>query len=198
MTDKFHNVIFSVFEYGDFETLTMVAKKLNEELVLNGKAGFDNNAISISDYYNPEIGCHLPEKFTCWKSALYPDKIFFISNFEDGWHTLCRVFQKKLKCPWAMFEMSDPKSRCSMNMFFYSKEPGTERTVMSYYDDTHWVFYDNGEPIEIEDLNYYKARFKRDRINKDIVTEYMRRLGIKFYDIDKDITDCLNFIRTQW
>ena len=33
MTDKFHNVIFSVFEYGDFETLTMVAKKLNEELV---------------------------------------------------------------------------------------------------------------------------------------------------------------------
>ena len=107
-------------------------------------------------------------------------------------------FQKKLKCPWAMFEMSDPKSRCSMNMFFYSKEPGTERTVMSYYDDTHWVFYDNGEPIEIEDLNYYKARFKRNRISKDIVIEYMRRLGIKFYDIDKDITDCLNFIRTQW
>lgn len=198
MTDKFHNVIFSVFEYGDFETLTMVAKKLNEELVLNGKAGFNNNTISITDYCNPEIGCHLPEKFTCWKSALYPDKIFFISNLEDGWHTLCRVFQKKLKCPWAMFEMSDPKSRCSMNMFFYSKEPGTERTVMSYYDDTHWVFYDNGEPIEIEDLNYYKTRFKRDRINKDIVIEYMRRLGIKFYDIDKDITDCLNFIRTQW
>ena len=52
--------------------------------------------------------------------------------------------------------------------------------------------------VYFEDLNYYKARFKRNRISKDIVIEYMRRLGIKFYDIDKDITDCLNFIRTQW
>lgn len=198
MIDKFNNVIFSVFEYGDFDALTIVAKKLKEELILNGKADFNNNVVNLNNYYNPDIGSHLPEKFTCWKSNLYPDKIFFISNFGDGWHTMCRALQKHLKCPWAMFEMSDLKSCYSMNMFFYSKEPGVERTVMSYYDDTHWVFFDNGEPTEIEELSYYKARFKKERINKDIVMEYMRRLGINFYDIDNNITNYLNFIRTQW
>ena len=105
-----------------------------------------------------------------------------------------------------MFEMSDIKSAYSMNLFLYSKKSGIERTVMSYYDDTHWVFYDTGEPIEIENLNYYKVRLKKERISRNIVMEYMSKLGIiknekrntMFKKIDKKITDYLNFTRTQW
>ena len=198
MTDKYNLIIFSVLEYGDFDALTVVIKKIKEELVVSGKAKFDTNAININDYCNPDIGSHLPQKFTWWESALYPDRIFFISNLGDGWHTMCRTLQKHLKCSWAMFEMSDIKSAYSMNLFLYSKKSGIERTVMSYYDDTHWVFYDTGEPIEIENLNYYKVRLKKERISRNIVMEYMSKLGINYYDIDKKITDYLNFTRTQW
>ena len=44
MTDKYNLIIFSVLEYGDFDALTVVIKKIKEELVVSGKAKFDTNA----------------------------------------------------------------------------------------------------------------------------------------------------------
>lgn len=198
MTEEFNNVVFSVFEYGDFNTLANTVKEICQKRIEEGKAEFHNDAVNIMEYYNPDIGSHLPEKFACWKSEHYPDRIFFISNFGDGWHTMCRAIQKRLRFSWAMFEMSDINSCYSMNLFLYSKRYGVERSVFSHYDDTHWVFCEDGEPIDIENLDYYKVRLRKNRVNKEIIMEYMRRLGINFYDIDKDITHYLNFIQTRW
>ena len=200
MSDKFEFMTFSVFEYGDFKSFTEAVVKLTEDWILKGKAEINNAEVCLVDYYNPRIGGHLPEKFTCWQSAYYPDKIFFMSNLSDGWHTMCMAIQRQLNFSWAMFEMSGISSShsCPMNMFLYSKEPGTERAVLSYYDDTHWVFYDRGEPVEFENVENYKARLKKNRLNKDILMEYMRRMGINFYDIDENIIHYLNFIRTKW
>lgn len=93
--------------------------------------------------------------------------------------------------------MSNEDKRFGINNFFYSKSPGVERKIMTFWDGI-WEFEESGNPIEIEVLNYYKTRLKKKRLNKDIIFEYMRRLGINFYDIDEDITHYLNLIQTRW
>lgn len=53
-----------------------------------------------------------------------------------------------------------------------------ERSVYVGQEDKRWGFYASGEPLPEEDLEGYKTRRKRDRLNEERVMALLSRLGV--------------------
>ena len=54
---------------------------------------------------------------------------------------------------------------------------GTKKRYVLCYQDPQWVFYEEGKPLEFEDVELYKSRMKKKRLNKEIILQYLKRLG---------------------
>lgn len=198
MTDNFTYLVFTCFEYNDFDKFVETLKVILSDELSNGKAVLNENGVDIMGYADPESD-NLPCKFTCWQSEKYPDKIFFMSNCPDGWYTLCNIINGRLGGARYTFSMSTfIHHYYPYNEFYYSYDGKCKRVVKSYLDDTRWVFYEEGEPLFFEDVNNYKARMKKKRLTKEILLDYMSKYGINFYDIDSNIVRRLNYIQDRW
>jgi len=67
-----------------------------------------------------------------------------------------------------------------------------ERAVQVAQQDSKWLFFESGEPLIEEDVQLYKTRLKRDRLNEERVSQLLSRLGAspwseEFYDFSKPI-----------
>jgi hypothetical protein len=63
----------------------------------------------------------------------------------------------------------------------------SSRVIQSYLDGTKWVFYTEGDVLEFENPDYYKARLIRNRFNVTILNEYFEKLQVPAIEILKDI-----------
>ena len=50
------------------------------------------------------------------------------------------------------------------------------------YQDPQWVFYEDGAPLEFENVELYKLRLKKKRLNKEIILQYLNHLGWNLLD----------------
>ena len=57
-----------------------------------------------------------------------------------------------------------------------------ERLVQSARTDRRWDFFERGEPLPEEDVDGYRARRKRDRMNERRLMELLGRLGARPWD----------------
>lgn len=93
MASDFKYIIFSIFDISDFNEVTDVVKLIFKRELEKGKAYIYPICPVIKEYINPQSGgSHFP-KFSCWQNEMYPDKVFFISNYEDGLSNLCRTIE---------------------------------------------------------------------------------------------------------
>jgi hypothetical protein len=51
------------------------------------------------------------------------------------------------------------------------------------YQDPRWTFYEDGTPLPFEDLERYKLRIKKQRLNKEVIIHYLRCAG---WDIEDE------------
>lgn len=166
-------------------------------LLTKKKATFKTcETLCLNDYKNAKEG-HILQHFSWWSSDLYPNVVFLSSNKTDGLFSGCCSFQEAIKCDCIMCTMST--SRCSYpkNSFEYIHSNGDIRIIMALKED-RWTFFQQGEPLPFENLEYYNSKRIKDRINFDIIKEYLLKLGIDFYKIDSSVSDCSTFIRTEW
>lgn len=195
MTTDFHYCVFTVFCTGDLSSVHNIVENIYLEFLKN-KATISKGETNVEKYLNPRFGgAHLPE-FCCWKSANYPDRVFFISNYVDGLSNLCGIIQRKLKCEMIMCTMSDG-SECEGYKFKMISAEGKERAILAYKEG-RWVFYAVGDPLPFEDTELYKKRYVRDRLNNNIIYSYLLKNGIDFRLIDENITESFTVTRTEW
>jgi hypothetical protein len=69
------------------------------------------------------------------------------------------------------------------HMGFYYNNGVRKRIVRALYD-MKWTFYETGEPLPFEDIENYKKRKITDRINKDIITSYLLKIGLDINSAD--------------
>lgn len=70
-------------------------------------------------------------------------------------------------------------------MFHLRRMDGTalvERLVQAARTDRRWDFFERGEPLPEEDVDGYRARRKRDRLNERRVMELLDRLDARPWD----------------
>ena len=56
------------------------------------------------------------------------------------------------------------------------------RTVTAYAEDGRWSWYESGEAQPFEATDRYFARRKRDRLDRALLVQYLRALGIRVDD----------------
>jgi hypothetical protein len=49
-------------------------------------------------------------------------------------------------------------------------------------DDNQWVFFEKGPTQPFEDPSHYTHCRKRDRLNREILVQYLKKLGIHIDD----------------
>lgn len=155
------------------------------------------DSLQIERYFNPTPGGHY-EKFTWWTNKLYSNKVFLISNLCDGLYSTSKVIREFSHCSLIKIAMStSTKNEYNCFWFQYIYPDGKERIIYALKED-RWVFYEEGELLPFENPDYYKRRKIKDRINNDIIIEYLSKCGIDLFDIDSNVDQCMTLERTAW
>lgn len=100
---------------------------------------------------------------------------------------MCNVLRLKLHCSFYQFALSNDNAS-PFFLFHHSSKQGITRDVLNYKED-RWQFYAKGPINSIEEIEFYKNRKIRERLNKEILLHYLKKMGISFWDIDKSVTD---------
>ena len=101
----------------------------------------------------------------------------FVSSVSDGYHSMVMAISKKIPGVVMNFRVSRMDLEYP-GVFIESFVAGrSQRTVYSMKDEREWVFWEKGDPLEFEEPQRYLARRKRDRLNPDIISGYLQKLG---------------------
>jgi hypothetical protein len=112
----------------------------------------------------------------------------------DGYDSLCHGLTLNHGLTtlhwWAHDERTSMQSGASFCHRHVSGSNVLERSVHVSQQDTKWCFFESGQALEEEDLQLYKARRKRERLNEDRMSQLLARLGAspwsqKFYALSK-------------
>ena len=131
-------------------------------------------------------------KFLLFEPKTNVGKTVFFTNLRDGWYTAvynyARLFKKqvyqigvtvnrKLKEHPAYFFIK----------FFYDDKDEFQERVVHLIKENKWTFYENSDnvkPLEIETTQLYTYKRKTDRLNTDIILDYMNKAGFNLTDED--------------
>jgi hypothetical protein len=146
------------------------------ELVLN----FDKTL----DYYDGKISFHERVKCLIWQPQSLDDDItVFLTTFPDGWPTLINNYFSKYQREIISTVLCDTKTEFPFYNFEY-KNKTEERIIQAMKDDKKWEFFEKGLALPFENKEYYEKRKISDRLNNEIIDEYLKKSGIDICDIN--------------
>jgi len=196
MNTKIESFTFSIFIGCDFDMFTETVRHIYKEYIEHKNCQIlENTILNLENYSNPEVGAH-KEHFSWWKSDLYNNIVFLSSNQDDGLFCPCLAFRKALKCVMINCRISTGNNS-DINSFSYSDDLGNERVIMALKED-RWIFYQKGKPLPFEDLSLYDKRKIKDRINLDVIINYLQEIGINYHKIDTSVSKCCSLERLAW
>ena len=194
--DFFTLSIFIDCEFDEF-TKELINRPYYKEAITSNKVLIYKDKLEISRYFNPAPGGHY-EIFSWWHNRLYPKIVFLSSNMSDGLEGISNKMRELLNCTLVQIRMSIVSINALGCFWFqYIYPDGKERVIYALKED-RWVFYEEGDILPFENPDYYKRRRIRDRINNEIIIEYLAKCGINFYDIDSDVDQCMTLERKKW
>ncbi|MFZ6818367.1 hypothetical protein [Undibacterium sp. Ji22W] len=114
----------------------------------------------------------------------------------DGYDSLCHcltINHALTTLHWSAHDEWTSMQSGAVFSYRYVKDGDVfERTVQAAQQDRKWLFFESGKPLVEEDVQLYKTRIKRDRLNEERVSQLLARLGAspwseEFYDFSKPI-----------
>ena len=199
MKSNFEFLTLSIYYDIDFKKLTENIKKrpYYKLAIKNNEVVVFKDKLKMERYFNPESGEQF-EMFSWWSNRKYPKNVFLTSNSSDGLYLFSKRIRDELHCSLIRISMSASlKEEYQCFWFQYICPDGKERVIYALKED-RWVFYEEGDILPFENPEYYKRRRIRDRINNEIIIEYLAKCGINFYDIDSDVDQCMTLERKKW
>ena len=146
---------------------------------------FNRSELDIKQIYFPEPkpgGAHFSE-FALWVPVIQKKSTIFIVNYQDGWEHFIRKYSEYYKRTCLHIAFSNHYSEYPAFFFHYYEEGAERRFIQALKDHPRWVFYQEGEPLDFEDVSLYKKRRIRDRLTREIIIEYAKHLG---WDIEDE------------
>lgn len=190
-TDDFEFFSFTVFETDSLQKVkTMIEKIFKEKFVL-GKAMFVKDTFDLSVFFNPCVSGCKEDFFIFWKDSKYENRILFTSNSADGRITLCNCLSDMLLCNFFQCKMTSSKSKYTypLNSINYKRAGAEIERCVLVYKDPKWTFYEVGQAEDFENLEFYKKKFIKDRLNPDIIISYLSKYGIDFKYLGQNTQD---------
>lgn len=195
MCDTFSNFSFAIFFYNDIHKIADIIVGLFKEELSEEKAYIREGNFNITNYIDSFFVQCNKDMFSFWTKSDYPQWVFFTSNSTDGRYTLCNAINNTLKCPLYLLKICNETVNINPGYSFQHIDKYNQERVILAYKEDKWVFYERGKPLSIEETNLYKRRIIKERMNGTIIINYLKKLGIDFYQIDKNIKESFTFER---
>lgn len=136
---------------------------------------------SISNYYVQQYQAS-QVKFLLFSPSDNPYTTVLFSNVIDGYFNLIKYVSKKCNLEYYHISISDEMSQFMKAYRFQYYSLSKKRNILCY-QDPQWFFFEEGEALWFENTNLYKQRIKKNRLNKDIILEYLKSLG---WELEKE------------
>lgn len=120
------------------------------------------------------------EKCSCiiWQPNNNNAYSVFITNMSDGWPTLLNCYQEIYKSEILFITMTIKSVDFEpMNCFEYFK--GRRHRLIQVSRDNRWQFIEEGKALGFENEEYYKRKKIANRLDKEIIIEYLKSNGIE-------------------
>jgi hypothetical protein len=101
-----------------------------------------------------------------------------LPNLQDGWSSLFYRITCDLKISGYRFTLSSNSEKEPYNCMVYIEDGLEKRVISNIKEDKKWTFYEKGAPLCFEDIENYKNKLKRNRLNQDIIIKYLHELNI--------------------
>lgn len=106
------------------------------------------------------------------------DGLVMLSNITDGWESICYYLSRECNIPVYMFHFDCTNSNDMYNGFSFLQDGNNTRTVYAM-KDPKWIFFETGEQQWFEKPELYTSRRIRDRMTKQIITQYCKALDLR-------------------
>lgn len=143
---------------------------------MTGEWTVEQKALNIHNILKNDLANSgvLNRRIAIWPVSGQINKSVYLCNCMDGCITIVNAL--KLSSDFIRIRVSRPDANSVMNEFEHKKD-GVTRIVHSYWDSDKWVFFETGEILPFENPEYYKRRKKSDKINYEIINEYLEANG---------------------
>lgn len=178
-----------------FDHLTIICIKATQKQVLEGFVNefspkelqyqWRKNIIvrdSFYHYYEQKTGYNTI-KCLIYSPKCKPDTTVFYTNLDDGWnHFVEHYLIKHNNWDSYYFSFADAPNILlpSFQMFNYGN--GGHRYLLCQ-KEAKWIFYQEGNPLPFEDIERYKQRLIKKRVDTQLLLKYMRMAG---WDLESD------------
>ena len=172
--DTYTLLTFSVSDVSAQACRDAVQKILNKQDV---SWSFSEKVLCLTEIYEdmpPMGGAHLP-KFVIWEPCLKGGTIFFC-NLIDGWPLLTRALSRVFPQSFTHVRISNNYYVHPVSSLVYWVQGKEERCIQLLKDDK-WEFFQKGHILPFENPEYYLRQSIKDRLSKEIIIEYLLRLG---------------------
>ena len=102
------------------------------------------------------------------------DLVVFLTNMSDGWETLLNIYFDEFKREIIRVCFSDEASEFPAYSFEYM-ESSNQRVIQALKDSDRWDFFESGSILPFENSLNYRKRKISDRLNNDIIEDYLKK-----------------------
>jgi hypothetical protein len=129
----------------------------------------------------------VPRRIIFWEPIGHPNKTVMMGHHADGMaHSVFRLSEDS-PYTWINVRIYDNPTYPTCCFDYYSNHRRTERRLAASMQEDGWHFIEKGPVQPFENPAYYARHQIQDRLNREIVTEYMRKLG---FNIEQEAFWC--------
>jgi hypothetical protein len=130
------------------------------------------------------------QRVVFWEPRLRPATTVFMGALDDGMSHSVWSLSRESPHTWINVRIYDNTEYPGCFFDYYTDYRRVLRRLMACKDEEGWDFAQEGPIQPFENLDHYSMRFKKDRLNREIITEYMEKLGFPiaqdgFWETDK-------------
>jgi len=146
---------------------------------------------SLKGILSPQEGAHKLE-YAVWSPLIKENCCVFISNRQDGGHTVIHNISLKLRYEMISVYISSLSDKYPLFNFQYYKYGREIRRIYLMLDSDKWIFYSSGDALDFEDKLSYLRKKVQLRFSGAQIIAYLKALGWnldieKFWFSDKSI-----------
>ncbi len=169
---KYNYIALTIINSELNEVFELLKKRLIDEYTGDSEWSFYCNQINIQEIIGlDQTGSGvINSKFIIWEPESNENRTVFLSNSTDGLETIINASLPE-SIDIIRISVSKKDKKLPFNSFEYRRNSLT-RLIMAY-DDEPWVFYEEGNILGFENKEYYTRKLKKDRLNYEIINEYL-------------------------
>ncbi|HET6247318.1 MAG TPA: hypothetical protein VFE47_06405 [Tepidisphaeraceae bacterium] len=129
-----------------------------------------------------ERSARVPHRIVFWEPRIRPHTTVLTGIYADGLnHSVFRLSEDR-PYAWVNVRMYSSPVYPGCFLDYYADRRKTERRLLATTDERGWDFAQKGPVQPFENTEYYSRRLIKDRLNREIITEYLEKLGYQVMD----------------